>query len=148
MRHARLALTLSMGLLALAMVLPAHLRGLVSAARCPQLLLPHSLPTGLAAIALAAVTTSTDSKKECCKWDQSTCALEDLLRLDRFSLRPTLSLQYAIAQMIGRMIRAFGADDVATLTPAKFRKLRFLMIANTIWIRLSAITPTVSANCI
>ena len=32
--------------------------------------------------------------------------------------------------MIGRMIRAFGADDVATLTPAKFRKLRFLMIAN------------------
>ena len=63
MRHARLASTLSMGLLALAMVLPAHLRGLVSAARCPQLLLPHSLPTGLAAIALAAVTTSTDSKK-------------------------------------------------------------------------------------
>jgi len=34
--------------------------------------------------------------------------------------------------MIGRMIRAFGADDVATLTPAKFRKLRFLMIANTL----------------
>jgi len=32
--------------------------------------------------------------------------------------------------MIGRMIRAFGADDVATRTPAKFRKLRFLMIAN------------------
>jgi hypothetical protein len=29
------------------------------------------------------------------------------------------------------MIRAFGADDVASLTPAKFRKLRFLMIANT-----------------
>jgi hypothetical protein len=28
------------------------------------------------------------------------------------------------------MIRAFGADDVASLTPAKFRKLRFLMIAN------------------
>jgi len=63
MRHARPALTLSMGLLALAMVLPACLRGLVSAARCPQLLLPHSLPTGLAAIALAAVTTRTDSKK-------------------------------------------------------------------------------------
>jgi hypothetical protein len=59
MRHARLALTLSMGLLALAMVLPACLRGLVSPARCPQLL----LPTGLAAIALAAVTTRTDSKK-------------------------------------------------------------------------------------
>jgi hypothetical protein len=32
--------------------------------------------------------------------------------------------------MIGRMIRAFGADDVATLISAKFRKLRFLMIAN------------------
>ena len=63
MSHARLAATLSMGLLALAMILPACLRGLVSAARCPQLLLTHSLPTGLAAIALAAVTTRTDSKE-------------------------------------------------------------------------------------
>src|SRR4051812_44567537 len=47
MRHARVAATLSMGLLALAMILPAGLGHLVSAARCPQLLLPHSLPTGL-----------------------------------------------------------------------------------------------------
>jgi len=53
MRHARLAATLSMGLLALAMIPPACLRGLVSPARCPQLLLPHSL----------AVTTRTDSKE-------------------------------------------------------------------------------------
>ena len=63
MRHPGLASTLSMGLLPLAMILPACLRGLVSAARCPQLLLPHSLSTGLAAIALAAVTTRTDSKE-------------------------------------------------------------------------------------
>jgi hypothetical protein len=63
MRHARLAAALSMGLLALAMILPAWLRGLISTARCPQLLLPHSLPTGLAAIALATVTTRTDSKE-------------------------------------------------------------------------------------
>jgi hypothetical protein len=31
--------------------------------------------------------------------------------------------------MIGRMIRACGADDVAALRP-KFRKLRFQMIAD------------------
>ena len=49
-------------------------------------------------------------------WFRSTCAREDLLRLDRFSLLPNL-LQYAITRMIGRMIRAFSADDVATLTP-------------------------------
>jgi len=33
--------------------------------------------------------------------------------------------------MIGQMIRAFGADDVAGTRP-KFRKLRFQMIADTI----------------
>jgi len=62
MRHAGPASTLSIGLLALAMIQLACLRGLVSAARCQQLLLPHSLPTGLAAIALAAVTATTESK--------------------------------------------------------------------------------------
>ena len=34
-----------------------------------------------------------------------------------------------MTMMIGRMIRAFGADDVAWPRP-KFRKLRFLMIAD------------------
>ena len=63
MRHTRLALTLSMGLLALAMFLPTCLRGLVSTPCRPQLLLPQSLSTDLAAIASAAVTTRTDSKK-------------------------------------------------------------------------------------
>jgi hypothetical protein len=62
MRHARLALALPVGLLTLAVVLPARLGGLVSAARCQQLLSPHSLPAVVAAIALAAVTTRTDSK--------------------------------------------------------------------------------------
>jgi hypothetical protein len=59
MRHAGPSLTLSIGLLALAMIQLACLRSLVSAARCQQLLLPHSLPAGLAAIALAAVTATT-----------------------------------------------------------------------------------------
>ena len=62
MRHAGPALPLSIGLLALAMIQLACLRGLVSAARCQQLLLPHSLSTGLAAIALAAVTATTEGE--------------------------------------------------------------------------------------
>ena len=63
MRHAGLTLALPIGLLALTVILPSWLRGLVSAARCQQLLSPHSLPAVVAAIALAAVTTPTDSKK-------------------------------------------------------------------------------------
>ena len=63
MRHARLTSPLPIGLLALAVILLAYRGCLVSAARCPQLLLPHSLPATVAAIALAAVTTSTDGEK-------------------------------------------------------------------------------------
>ena len=62
MRHAGLALALPVGLLTLPVVLPARLGALVSAPRCQQLLSPHSLPAVVAAIALAAVTTRTDSK--------------------------------------------------------------------------------------
>ena len=62
MRHTRLASALPIGLLALAVILSACCGGLVSAARCPQLLLPHSLPAALAAIALAAITARTDSE--------------------------------------------------------------------------------------
>jgi hypothetical protein len=53
MRHAGATLTLSIVLLATAMIHPAYVRGLVSAARRQELLLPHSLPTGRAAITLA-----------------------------------------------------------------------------------------------
>src|SRR5688572_19524949 len=53
MRHARLTSALPIGLLALAVILPACRGGLVSAARCPQLLLPYSLPAAVAAVALA-----------------------------------------------------------------------------------------------
>jgi hypothetical protein len=63
MRHTRPTSTLTIGLLALAVILSACCGGLVSAARCPQLLLPHSLPAAIAAIALASITTRTDSEK-------------------------------------------------------------------------------------
>ena len=63
MRHLRPALALAIGSLTLAVILPAWLGGLVSAACRQQLLLPHSLPADLAAIALAVVTTRTDGEK-------------------------------------------------------------------------------------
>src|SRR5258706_3059735 len=63
MRHARLTLALPIGLLALVVILSAFCRGLVSAARCPQLLLPHSLPAAIAAIALASITTRPESEE-------------------------------------------------------------------------------------
>ena len=63
MRHASLTSPLSIGLLALAVILLAYRRGLVSAARCPQLLLTHSLPATVAAITLAPITTRTDGEK-------------------------------------------------------------------------------------
>ena len=63
MRHARLAPAFPVGLLALAVFLPSCRRGLVSAARCPQLLLPYPLSAAVTAIALAPITTRTDSEE-------------------------------------------------------------------------------------
>ncbi len=63
MRHAGLTSALPVGLLALAVIVPTCRGGLVSVARCPQLLLAHSLPAAVAAIALAPITTRTDSEK-------------------------------------------------------------------------------------
>jgi hypothetical protein len=63
MRHAGLTSALPIGLLALPVILPAGRGGLVSAARRPQLLLPYSRPAAVAAIALASITTGTDSEK-------------------------------------------------------------------------------------
>jgi hypothetical protein len=68
MRHARLTSPLPVGLLALAVILLTCRRGLVSASRCPQLLLPHSLPATVAAIALASITTRTDGEKRVARW--------------------------------------------------------------------------------
>jgi hypothetical protein len=68
MRHARLTSPLPIGLLALAVISPAYRRGLVSTARSPQLLLPHSLPAIVAAIALAAIATRTDVEKRVACW--------------------------------------------------------------------------------
>ncbi len=68
MRHARLTSPLPIGLLALAVILLACRRGLVSAARCPHLLLSHSLPATVTAIALAAITTRTDGEKRIARW--------------------------------------------------------------------------------
>jgi hypothetical protein len=68
MRHARLTSPLPIGLLALAVISPAYRRCLVSTARCPQLLLPHSLPASVAAIALAAIATGTDTEERVACW--------------------------------------------------------------------------------
>jgi len=68
MRHTRLTSPLPIGLLALAVILLACRRRLVSAARCPHLLLSHSLPAIIAAITLAAITTSTDGEKRVARW--------------------------------------------------------------------------------
>jgi hypothetical protein len=74
MRHARLTLPLPIGLLTLAVILLACRRGLVSAARGSYLLLSHSLPATIAAIALAAITTRTDGEKRVARWGQNTAA--------------------------------------------------------------------------
>jgi hypothetical protein len=63
MRHAGLTSASPVGLLALAVIVPTCRRGLISAARCPQLLLACSLPAAVTAIALASITTRTDSEK-------------------------------------------------------------------------------------
>ena len=68
MRHARLTSPLPIGLLALAVILLACRRGLVSAPRYPHLLLSHSLPAITAAITLAAITTRTDGEKRVARW--------------------------------------------------------------------------------
>ena len=68
MRHARLTTLLPIGLLAPAVILLAYRRGLVSAARCPHLLLLHSPPTAVTAIALAAITARADSEERVARW--------------------------------------------------------------------------------
>ena len=77
-RHARLTSPLPIRLLAPAVILLAYRRGLVSAARCRHLLLSHSLPATVTAIAPSAITTRTDSEKRVAPWVKSTAAREGL----------------------------------------------------------------------
>ena len=83
MRHAGLTSALPIGLLALVVILSAYCGGLVSATRCPQLLLPHSLPAAVAAIALAPITTRTDSEKRVARWVRAPPPAKALGRLIR-----------------------------------------------------------------
>jgi hypothetical protein len=78
MRHARMASPLPIGLLALVVIFLAYRRCLVSAARCPRLLLSHSLPAMVTAIALAAIAARTDGEKCVARWGQSSAAREGL----------------------------------------------------------------------
>jgi hypothetical protein len=68
MRHARMASPFPIGLLALAVILLAYRRCLVSAARCPHLLLSHSLPATVTAVGLATITARTDGEKRVARW--------------------------------------------------------------------------------
>jgi len=68
MRHTRMTSPLPIGLLSLSVILFAYRRGLVSAARCPHLLLSHSLPATVTAIALAAITSCTDGEEHVAGW--------------------------------------------------------------------------------
>jgi hypothetical protein len=68
MRHARMASPLPIGLLALAVIFLAYRGCLVSASRCPHLLLSHSLPATVTAIALAAIAARTNGEKRVARW--------------------------------------------------------------------------------
>jgi hypothetical protein len=123
MRHARLTLPLPIGLLALAVVLLACHGGLVPAPRCPQLLLTHSLPADVAAIALASITTRTDSEKRVARWVKApphAKALSTLICCHSKQNMPTDDRTDDCA---------FGAMMSLALG-RKFRKLRFQMIAD------------------
>jgi hypothetical protein len=63
MRHAGLTSASPVGLLALAVIVPTRRRGLISSARCTQLLLVCSLSAAVTAIALASIATRTDREK-------------------------------------------------------------------------------------
>ena len=80
MRHARPTSALPVGLLALVVVVPARGGGLVSPARCQQLLLPYSLPASLTAIALAAITARADSEQRVARGVEASPHAKALIR--------------------------------------------------------------------
>ena len=111
MRHRGPTLTLSISMLALAMIQLACLRGLISATGCHQLLSPHSLSTGHAAIALATVTATTESEHRIATGITTPArakTFSGLIRCHGYGYFP-----HNTPWMIGQMTRAFGADDVA-----------------------------------
>ena len=98
MRHARMASPLPIRLLALTVILLAYRRCLVSASRCPHLLLPHSLPATVTAIALAAITARTNGEKRVARWVKAPPHAKAFCRLICCH-----HLHRICHQMIGRM---------------------------------------------
>ena len=127
MRHAGLAVAAAVRSLSASMSNLACFCGLVTAACRPQLLLPPSLPADFAAIPLSAVAGVTDREKSVASGIAAPLQAEAILAFITCHRPP----QYDI-RMIGRMTRAFGADDVAGAFYAgqKLKKLRFLMTDN------------------
>ena len=111
MRHTRLTLALPIGLLALAVILSACCGGLVSVARCPHLQLPHSLPAAITAIALASITTRTDSEKRVARGVKASPPAKALNR--PICCHGTAHSQHNTPAMTGQTTGAIGADDVA-----------------------------------
>jgi hypothetical protein len=115
MRHARLAAALPIGLLALAVIVPAYRGVLVSAARCPQLLLPHSPPATVTAIALTTITTRTDSEKRVARRVKASPHAKALSRL--ICCHGGGHSHHDTTAMIGQTTGAFGA--MMSLAPGR-----------------------------
>jgi hypothetical protein len=107
MRHVRPTSALSIGLLALAVILPACRGGLVPAAGCQQLLLPHVLPAAVATIALAPITARTDSEKRVARGVKASPHAKVLQR--PVCCHGTAHSQHNTPGIIGQMTGAFGA---------------------------------------
>ena len=116
MRHARLTSTLPVGLLAMAVILLACCGGLIATARCPLLLLPHSLPAAVAAIALASITTRADREKRVARGVNASPHAKALHR--PICCHSTAHSQHNTPEMIGQMTGAFGAMMSLALGPS------------------------------
>jgi hypothetical protein len=108
-------------------IVPACCGGLVSAARCPLLLLPHSFPAAFAAIALAAITTRADSEKCVAGWVKASPHAQAFYR--PICCHCTAHSQHQYARNDRTDDWRLRRNDVARPRP-KFRKLRFQMIAD------------------
>ena len=116
MRHRPSGLALPIRLLAPAVCLLTWRGRLVAPTDRQHLSLSHPLPAGVTAIALSSVATATQSKHGTAIGVQ-TSARAEALNGPTQRLRSSHPLTITHTRMIGRMIRAFGADDVAV--PAK-----------------------------
>jgi hypothetical protein len=100
---------------------------LVSAAGCPQLLLPHSPAAGVAAISLAPITTRADGEKHVAREVNASAHAKALNR--PICCHGLPSTQHNTTGDDRTDDCAFGAMMSFAIGP-KFRKLRFQMIAN------------------